>query len=155
MFAARFFQKEMNQAEWPRYLTKVVDHMEDLIQELDDNDAVLLSVEAKLNLVDEVLATIDHQRGSSIQNKLIEKSRKNLAEADNQITAIGNHVSFCSLYIRIAFYAMTLGECSLCSKYYNSFLATGIAVQQFSQWIRQYFAEVERYILSCNDNSGN
>ena len=155
LFAARFFQKEMNQAEWPGYLTKVVDHMEDLIQELDDNDAVLLSVEAKLNLVDEVLATIDHQRGSSIQNKLIEKSRKYLAEADRQITEIGNHVSFCSSYIRIAFYAMTLGECSLCSKYYNSFLATGIAVQQFSQWIRQYFAEVERYILSCNDNSGN
>ena len=155
LFAARFFQKEMNQAEWPGYLTKVVDHMEDLIQELDDNDAVLLSIEAKLNLVDEVLATIDHQRGSSIQNKLIEKSRKYLAEADRQITEIGNHVSFCSSYIRIAFYAMTLGECSLCSKYYNSFLATGIAVQQFSQWIRQYFAEVERYILSCNDNSGN
>ncbi len=155
LFAARFFQKEMNQAEWPGYLTKVVDHMEDLIQELDDNDAVLLSVEAKLNLVDEVLATIDHKSGSSIQNDLIEKSRKYLTETDNQITAIGNHVSFCSFYIRIAFYAMTLGECSLCSKYYNSFLATGIAVQQFSQWIRQYFAEVERYILSCNDNSGN
>lgn len=155
LFAARFFQKEMNQAEWPGYLTKVVDHMEDLIQELDDNDAVLLSIEAKLNLVDEVLATIDHKSGSSIQNDLIEKSRKYLTETDNQITAIGNHVSFCSSYIRIAFYAMTLGECSLCSKYYNSFLATGIAVQQFSQWIRQYFAEVERYILSCNDNSGN
>jgi tetratricopeptide (TPR) repeat protein len=155
LFAIRFFQKEMNQAEWPRYLTKVVDRMEDLIQELDDNDAVLLSIEAKLNLVDEVLATIDHQRGSSIQNKLIEKSRKNLAEADNQITAIGNHVSFCSFYIRIAFYAMTLGECSLCSKYYNSFLATGITVQQFSQWIRQYFAEVEKYVMRCNQNSGN
>jgi len=155
LFAIRFFQKEMDQAEWLIYLTKVIDRMEDLIQELDDNDAVLLSIEAKLNLVDEVLSTIDHQRGGSIQNKLIEKSRKNLAEADNQITAIGNHVSFCSFYIRIAFYAMTLGECSLCSKYYNSFLATGIAVQQFSQWIRQYFAEVKKHVLSCIDNSGN
>ena len=135
-----------------RIFDKVVDHMEDLIQELDDNDAVLLSVEAKLNLVDEVLATIDHKSGSSIQNDLIEKSRKYLTETDNQITAIGNHVSFCSSYIRIAFYAMTLGECSLCSKYYNSFLATGIAVQQFSQWIRQYFAEVEKYVMNCNEN---
>jgi len=152
LFAIRFFQKEMDQAEWLIYLTKVIDRMEDLIQELDDNDAVLLSIEAKLNLVDEVLSTIDHQRGGSIQNKLIEKSRKNLAEADNQITAIGNHVSFCSFYIRIAFYAMTLGECSLCSKYYNSFLATGIAVQQFSHWIRQYFAEVEKYVMNCNEN---
>ena len=142
----------MNQAEWPGYLTKVVDHMEDLIQELDDNDAVLLSIEAKLNLVDEVLATIDHKSGSSIQNDLIEKSRKYLTETDNQITAIGNHVSFCSSYIRIAFYAMALGECNLCSKHYNCFLETGVSLNQFSHWVRQYFAEVERYVLSCNEN---
>ena len=155
LFAARFSQERMNQAEWPRYFAKVVDHMEDLIQELDDNDAVLLSIEAKLNLVDEVLATIGHESGSSIHNKLIEKSRKYLAEADNQITDIGNHVSFCSSYIRISFYAMTLGECSLCSKHYNCFLETRVSVNQFSHWVRQYFAEVERYVLSCIDNSGD
>ncbi|NLT45758.1 MAG: tetratricopeptide repeat protein [Thermotogaceae bacterium] len=155
LFAARFSQERMNQAEWPRYFAKVVDHMEDLIQELDDNDAVLLSIEAKLNLVDEVLATIGHESGSSIHNKLIEKSRKYLAEADNQITDIGNHVSFCSSYIRISFYAMALGECSLCSKHYNCFLETRVSVNQFSHWVRQYFAEVERYVLSCIDNSGD
>lgn len=148
LYARRFLQRNMRSKDLPNYIEKTISILKDLKKELVDRGAFISSLEAELDLIDEIISLIPAIKDKKKKKIFIKNATEEIITTSEKMLNIERKALSADYYLRMAFYSMKLQKPDLCKKNYKAFLDSGISVHHYSNWIRKYAGEVEHFLFS-------
>lgn len=103
---------------------------------------VILSLESKLNLVDECMGSLQNhltpEQSQSIKDQMLSSFEK----VESEIQPYLNHPEMPPSFLRLSRYSLFLNKQDLAKLYLDRFLELGISINHFSNYIQNYYFSV-------------
>ena len=140
----RAFLRKIQKNDEPR--TSLIDLFEGVFEHLRNIKDIqlqhgnpLFAIEADLNIADECMGVICDIRGNSIVDYLRKNLLKHLNDACKDLEKFRRHPVSNEYIVRIARYALFLGEKKRAKEYYNDFVHSKISIYHYASWIQKYY----------------
>jgi len=110
----------------------------------------LQAIEADLNIADECMGVIQAIQDKKVTAYLRNNMQKHLDNACRDFEKFRRHSVSNEYIVRIARYALFLGDKERAREYFSDFVRSKISIYHYAAWIQQYYKEVNNEFLGCN-----
>jgi len=110
----------------------------------------LSAIEADLNIADECMGVIQAIQDKKVIAYLRKNMQKHLDNACRDFEKFRQHPASNEYIVRIARYALFLGDKERAREYFDDFVRSKISIYHYAAWIQQYYKELANEFLGCN-----
>lgn len=110
----------------------------------------LPAIEADLNIADECMGVAQQIWDIAVINYLRKNMQKHLDNACRDLEKFRQHPASNEYIVRIARYALFLGNKERAREYFDDFVRSKISIYHYAAWIQQYYKELDSEFLGCN-----
>jgi tetratricopeptide (TPR) repeat protein len=103
----------------------------------------LPAIEADLNIADECMGVAQEIRDMAVINYLRKNMWKHLDNACKDLEKFRRHPASNEYIVRIARYALFLGDKERAIEYFDNFVRSKISIYHYASWIQQYYKELD------------
>ena len=103
----------------------------------------LPAIEADLNIADECMGVAQEIRDIAVINYLRKNMQKHLNNACRDFEKFRRHPASNEYIVRIARYALFLGDTERAKEYFDDFVCSKISIYHYAAWIQQYYKELD------------
>ena len=149
------FLRKVQKTDEPQI--NLIDFYEDMFKHLRNIKDIQLqhgnplpAIEADLNVADECMGVIQAIRDIAVIDYLRKNMQKHLDNACNDFEKFRRHPASNEYIVRIARYALFLGDRERAREYFDDFIRSKISTYHYAAWIQQYYKELDNEFLGCN-----
>ena len=110
----------------------------------------LPAIEADLNIADECMGVIQAIQDKKVIAYLRKNMQKHLDNACRDFEKFRRHPASNEYIVRIARYALFLGDKERAREYFDDFVRSKISIYHYAAWIQKYYKELDSEFLGCN-----
>jgi hypothetical protein len=105
----------------------------------------LQAIGADLDIVDECMGVIQQVQEPSIIPYFRQTMERHLNDAITDLAKFRSHPATNEYVLRIARYALSLGDREKAKNYFNDFLQSKISVFHYADWIQRYHNDLAQF----------
>lgn len=105
----------------------------------------LPAIEADLNIADECMGVIQQVREPSIMPYFRQTMERHINDASTDLEKFRSHPVFNEYSLRIARYALFLGDQEKAKDYFTVFLQSKISIFHYADWIQRYYHDLAQF----------
>jgi tetratricopeptide (TPR) repeat protein len=110
----------------------------------------LPAIEADLDIADECMGVAQEIQDIAVLNYLRKNMQKHLDNACKDLEKFRQHPTSNEYIVRIARYALFLGNKERAREYFDDFVRSKISIYHYAAWIQKYYKELDSEFLGCN-----
>jgi tetratricopeptide (TPR) repeat protein len=134
------FRKELgSKKQYLGMLKQMVTHLENIKDIHLQHRNPLEAIEADLNIVDEAMAQITQTGDSEVMGWGRPVMAQRVAQASDSVKFFANHPKTVEYNLRIARYALFLGDRALAKYHFKAFRESGVNVDHYASWLQDYY----------------
>lgn len=130
----------------PYEFNRIYESMCDVKDIYNKNGLLIDMVKQDLDIADECFA-IDNMNGSKIKAEPLEKMKKHVQIAEDNLAKLNSYPIVVEMYIKLSKYYFTLGNWEKSKEHLDAFKSSGVSIHHFAHWIQQDF-----HLLNSNFN---
>ena len=137
------FNPISTEAQYLSLLKQIIRHLENIKDTQLQHRNPLKAIEADLAIADEIMAQVTQTGSTAVENEFKPVAAQYTFAAVEAVQRFGDHPQTWEYNLRIARYALFLGEKELARRFFRAFKDAGVSIQHYADWLRVYYEQLE------------
>lgn len=124
-------------------INSVIKLMKEIADLLESNGNLLEGYIQYLNILDESIHSLKNPLSENEKKSIVDNAKKLFHNVHSRVYIFENHPILPEFFVRLAWYALQLGERSISYRFYSEFHDLNISINHFSKYFQEYYNDLK------------